>query len=198
MSHTTITMQHSTHSARPTDLTEEQAWIQAAQQDTRKFEPLYNRYYEAIFRFIYQRISDKHLSGDLTSEVFMKALSSIKSFNSQGIPFSSWLFRIARNILIDRFRRGKNNRVVNVETSALAGMAEEAEVDSVDEERMNRMLQCLENLPDEDMQLIEMRYFEKRSFKEIGEILDITENNAKVKTYRILDKMKNLMTASHK
>jgi RNA polymerase sigma-70 factor, ECF subfamily len=55
------------------------------------------------------------------------------------------------------------------------------------------MLQCLENLADEDMQMIEMRYFEKRSFKEIGEILDITENNAKVKTYRILDKMKNLM-----
>ncbi len=195
MSYSTIAMHNTSYQAHTTDLSEEQVWILAAQQDSRRFEPLYNRYYEAIFRFVHQRINDKHLSGDLTSEVFMKALSSIKSFNSQGIPFSSWLYRIARNILIDRFRRGKNERVVNVETSALAGMAEEAEVDGVDEVRMNRMLQCLENLPEDDMQLIEMRYFEKRSFKEIGEILGITENNAKVKTYRILDKMKNLMTA---
>ncbi|CAN5340093.1 sigma-70 family RNA polymerase sigma factor [soil metagenome] len=195
MSYHTIAMHNTTYSGRSTDLNEEQAWVLAAQQDTRQFEPLYNRYYEAIFRFIYQRINDKHLSGDLTSEVFMKALSSIKSFSSQGIPFSSWLFRIARNILIDRFRRGKNQRVVNVETSALAGMAEEAEVSDVDDVKMNRMLQCLEHLADDDMQMIEMRYFEKRSFKEIGEILCIRENNAKVKTYRILDKMKNLMTS---
>lgn len=193
MSYTTYQMQHSPHIAHAADVNEEQAWVKAAQQDSRKFEPLYNRYYEAIYRFVYQRVSDKHATSDITSEVFMKALSSLHSFSSQGIPFSSWLFRITRNMLIDRFRRGKNHKVINVETSALAGMAEEAEVPGVDEAKMNRMLQCLENLADEDMQLIEMRYFEKRSFKEIGEILDITENNAKVKTYRILDKMKNLM-----
>lgn len=193
MSYTTYQMQHHSHTARSADVTEEQAWILAAQQDSRKFEPLYNRYYEAIYRFIYQRVNDKHATSDITSEVFIKALSSLKSFSHQGIPFSSWLYRIARNMLIDRFRRGKNHRVINVETSALAGMTEEAEVAGVDQHKMNRMLQCLEQLADEEMQLIEMRYFEKRSFKEIGEILDITENNAKVKTYRTLDKMKNLM-----
>lgn len=195
MSYTTYQMQHSSYPASSADLSEEQAWVLAAQQDSRKFEPLYNRYYEAIYRFVYQRVNDKHTTSDITSEVFIKALSSLKSFSHQGIPFSSWLFRITRNMLIDRFRRGKNHRVINVETSALAGMAEEVEVPSVDEGKMNRMLQCLEELADEDMQLIEMRYFEKRSFKEIGEILEITENNAKVKTYRILDKVKNLMTS---
>ncbi len=193
MSYNTYQMQQPSYTARSADVSEEQAWVMAAQQDSRKFEPLYNRYYEAIYRFVYQRVNDKHATSDITSEVFIKALSSLSSFSNQGIPFSSWLFRITRNMLIDRFRKGKNHRVINVETSALAGMAEEAEVSNVDEGKMNRMLQCLENLADEDMQLIEMRYFEKRSFKEIGEILDITENNAKVKTYRILDKMKNLM-----
>lgn len=189
-------MQQPTYGARPSDVSDEQAWIMAAQQDSRKFEPLYNRYYEAIYRFVYQRVNDKHATGDITSEVFIKALSSIKSFSHQGIPFSSWLFRIARNMLIDRFRRGKNHRVVNVETSALAGMAEEAEVSNIDEDKMSRMLQCMEHLAEDDLQLIEMRYFEKRSFKEIGEILEITENNAKVKTYRVLEKMKNLITTA--
>lgn len=196
MPHTTITMQQPTYQARPVNLSEEHAWILAAQQDPKKFEPLYNQHYEAIYRFLYQRINDKHACADIAAEVFIKALSNIKSFSQQGIPFSSWLFRIARNLLIDRFRKGKNQRIVNVETSALAGMAEEATLPDVDEGKMNRMLICLDKLPEDDLQLIEMRFFEKRSFKEIGEILEITENNAKVKTYRILDKMKNLMTAA--
>ena len=50
-----------------------------------------------------------------------------------------------------------------------------------------------QELPEDELQLIEMRFFEKRSFKEIGEILEITENNAKVKTYRILEKLKKII-----
>nr|MDQ3072000.1 sigma-70 family RNA polymerase sigma factor [Bacteroidota bacterium] len=56
-----------------------------------------------------------------------------------------------------------------------------------------RLLQSLQQLEENELQLVEMRYFEKRPFREIGEILDITENNAKVKLYRVLDKLKKLV-----
>jgi RNA polymerase sigma-70 factor (ECF subfamily) len=56
----------------------------------------------------------------------------------------------------------------------------------------HRLVSCLGLLKEKDLQLIELRFFEKRSFKEIGEILDITENNAKVKSFRALEKLKQL------
>jgi RNA polymerase sigma-70 factor (ECF subfamily) len=55
-----------------------------------------------------------------------------------------------------------------------------------------KLLQCLSLLKDGDLQLIELRYFEKRSYREIGEILEITENNAKVRTFRALERLKKL------
>ena len=58
--------------------------------------------------------------------------------------------------------------------------------------------EAVTDLEEEDMQFIEMRFFEKRAFKEIAEILGITENNAKVKTYRILEKLKKILIEKKK
>ena len=58
----------------------------------------------------------------------------------------------------------------------------------------NQLIQLLDDLKETDLQLIELRFFEQRPFKEIAEILDITESNAKVKTYRILERLKKKLT----
>ncbi|MBL7885021.1 MAG: sigma-70 family RNA polymerase sigma factor, partial [Bacteroidia bacterium] len=57
----------------------------------------------------------------------------------------------------------------------------------------DKIVSIISELPEDELQLIEMRFFEKRAFKEIGEILNITENNAKVKTYRIIEKLKKIV-----
>lgn len=70
-------------------------------------------------------------------------------------------------------------------------MIEEFEQDE-SEENKRRLLICLSKMKEDDMQLLELRFFERRSFKEIGEMLEITENNAKVKSFRALEKLKKL------
>ena len=60
------------------------------------------------------------------------------------------------------------------------------------EEMHNLLLKVLPELAEDDLQMIEMRYFEKRSFKEVSEILDITETNAKVRAHRIIEKLKKI------
>lgn len=172
-------------------LMQELQWIKRAKEDPRSFEPLYNKYYEQIFRYIYQRMDDKELAHDITSQVFLKALNNISKYEYRGVPFASWLYRIAKSELYQSFRDQKASRTVNVDTVNLSGMIEEMEED-VSEEARAFLLKAISELSDEDVQMIEMRYFEKRSFKEIGEILDITENNAKVKAHRIVQKMKSL------
>lgn len=182
----------------PEKLQKELAEIEDAKANPEKFSILYNRYYEPIFRFIYQRLSDKELAFDTTAQVFLKAMVNLHKYQFKGVPFASWLYRIAFNEINQLARRGGQLRVVNLDTPHVDELMEEVESDedptsAIYHEKLQELFQ---HLPAKEVQLIEMRYFEQRPFKEIGEILKITENNAKVKVYRLLDKLKRIITAS--
>lgn len=168
----------------------EQVMVEAAKADPAKFEPLYRKYYEQIFRYIYQRMDDKDAAFDVTSQVFLKALTNLPKYKFKGVPFSSWLYRIAFSETNNYFNKNKARRTVNIDTSRLGDMLDEMDDNGDREEQKRIVLEAIGQLAEADLQIIEMRFFEKRSFKEVAEILDITENNAKVKTYRILDKIR--------
>lgn len=170
---------------------EELDWIQRAKADPAHFAPLYKKYHEQIFRYVYQRMDDEEMAFDVTSQVFMKAIKNLHKYEFRGVPFVSWLYRIAKSELYQAFRDNKADRTVNIDTVQVSGFIEEFEHDESEENR-ERLMLCLSKMKEEDMQLLELRFFEKRSFKEIGEILEITENNAKVKTFRALEKLKKL------
>lgn len=173
---------------------EEWQEIQAAQQNPALFRPLYNRYYEPVFRFIHKRTADEELSADLCSQVFLKALQRLSEYSFRGVPFSAWLFRIASNEVSQHYRQVQKNRVVSVEESQMGDVVDEIEEEDNELLRAT-LLVALDELKEGDMELIEMRFFEQRSFKEIAEILDMTESNAKVKTYRILERLKKRLTS---
>lgn len=169
----------------------EQSEIEAAKQNPALFRPLYNRYFESVFRFVLRRTADESLTADICSQVFLKAIENLYRYEFKGVPFSAWLFRIASNEVAQHFRNVKKTRTVAADEHTFADLADEMEEEE-DDIGISRadLLHVLENLKEVDMQLIEMRFFEQRPFKEIADILGITENNAKVKTYRILRRMK--------
>ncbi|MEM9888938.1 MAG: sigma-70 family RNA polymerase sigma factor [Bacteroidota bacterium] len=169
--------------------------IKAAQSSPAYFRPLYDRYYESIFRFILRRTADEALSADLCSQVFLKALENLHRYQFKGVPFSAWLFRIASNEVAQHFRNAQKSRVVSVEEHTIKEVEEEIEESTWELDRQS-LLNALETLKEADMQLIELRFFEQRPFKEVAEILGITENNAKVRTYRILQRMKKKLETS--
>jgi RNA polymerase sigma-70 factor (ECF subfamily) len=166
--------------------------IRAAQKNSLHFEVLYNRYFEPVVRFVYQRVNTKDDAYEIAQQVFLKALLNIKGYSFRGIPFSAWLFRIAINELNMAYRKDKKICAINIDTPSLQNLITELETNG-NEEKHQAIARALTQLPSDEIQLIEMRFFEKRHFKEIGEILSITENNAKVKLYRTLDKIKNFL-----
>ena len=89
--------------------------------------------------------------------------------------------------------KNKTDRIVAIETSGVLQIVQETQVNDK-EESFNKLTTCLKKLNEEELQLIELRFFEKRSFAEVGDITGITENNAKVKVYRIIDKLKQFMS----
>lgn len=180
------------HHKTDTDLKQELQQIEAAKKDPARFDVLYEKYYKSIFVFVYRRVGDEDLAADITSQVFLKALINIKKYEFKGVPFSAWLFRIAFNEINMYFRKNNADRIVSLDKSGIVSILSEAkEEDNSDVQK--RMMKALEQMTEEDTQLIELRFFEKRSFAEVGNIVGITENNAKVKVYRIIDKIKKLM-----
>lgn len=172
-------------------LLDENAVVEAAKKDTAHFETLYNNYYEQIFRYIYQRIEDKETAFDLCSQVFLKAMTNLHKYEFRGVPFASWLYRIAQNEIYEALRQQKTTRVISIENRQAHDILDEIDSEH-DEELYNLLLNLLPQLGEEDLEMVEMRFFEKRSFREIGEILGITENNAKVKGHRTIEKLKKL------
>jgi len=172
----------------------EAAEVEAVKKDPAKFEVLYNRYYEQIFRYLYQRLDSKEEAFDLTSEVFLKAMLNLSRFEYKGVPFSSWLYKIAFNELNQAFRANKVQRTINIDSTSVHEIIEEMEEGKEDYKPL--LKSAINRLSDADLNLVEMRFFEKRPFKEIGKILEITENNAKVKLYRVLDKLREMMPAN--
>lgn len=167
--------------------------VQAAQKDPALFEVLYRRYYTPIFKFIYRRTADEALTADLCSQVFLNAMEKLSTYKFKGVPFSAWLYRIASNEVAQHFRGRQKDRVVTMEESYIGEMIEEMHEEQDDGLLRSRLILALNELKIADVQLIEMRYFEKRSFKEISDILDIKESNAKVRTYRILERIRKKM-----
>jgi RNA polymerase sigma-70 factor (ECF subfamily) len=170
-------------------LQEELTIIEKAKRNPQFFAPIYKKYYEAIFRYIYKRVDEQETAFDITSNVFVKALAALNKFEFRGVPFSSWLFRIAKSELYQSFRDKKAKRTINIDLVTIVQIVDEI-ADDQSEENRQKLLTSLSMLKENELQLIEMRFFEKRSFREIGEILDLTENNAKVKTFRALAKLK--------
>ncbi len=174
-------------------LEEEWQEIQAAQSNPAAFQTLYRRYYEPIFRFVYRRTDDEHLTADLCSQVFLKAMQRLTSYEYRGVPFSAWLYRIASNEVTQHFRNSQQRRTVSAEDHQLGELAEEL-VESSPEIGQEALVGALDSLSESDIQLIEMRFFEQRPFKEIADILELTESNAKVRTYRILQRLRKKLT----
>ena len=90
------------------------------------------------------------------------------------------------------FTKQTKERTINIDTIQIEGILLESGIE-FENEKIELLINSLKQLTEGDLLLIELRFFENNSFKEIGEILDITENNAKVKTYRILDRIKQMI-----
>lgn len=174
---------------KPT-IEDEQELIEKARRNSADFRPLYEHYYKPIFLFVLRRVADKELTADVVSQVFLKALQGIQKYTHQGVPFSAWLYRIAINEVNMFFRKQKRERFVTVEPEMLMHLHEELTNELSVDHLQDRLAAMLQKLSEAELHLIELRFFERLSFKEIAEMLSVTEVNAKVKVYRTLDKLK--------
>lgn len=169
----------------------EEEIIEWCKKDLSNFKFLYDTNYISIFRYIYQRVETESEAADICSQVFLKAMQKIGEYEYRGIPFSAWLYTIARNEMNLMFRDNKYSRVINISDQSFDSLASELQsYDFNKEQLLVELDNVLNELSKDDLELIEMRYFEKRSYAEIEQILGKPANNLKMKVSRIIKRMR--------
>lgn len=163
---------------------DELAQVMAAKADPERFAPLYERYFNDIFRFIHRRAGHNELTADLTQQTFLKAMLGLSRYEPRGLPFRAWLYRIALNELRMHWRKRKE-LVIDLSFAEARGMCEEMGLPGEDDE-LRRMAIALGKLKEDRARLIELRYMDGLSFAELGQVLGIGEDAAKMRTHRVL------------
>jgi RNA polymerase sigma-70 factor (ECF subfamily) len=171
------------------ELEKERATLERSRKDPRAFGELYEKYFDRIYNFIYRQTDDEELAGDLCSQTFINALNHLASYEFRGVPFSAWLYRIARNEIYKHYRKNRRKNVFSIEELKVRELIERSD-ETWDEELIQKLINFMKDLPTDMLQVLELRFFEDKDFKEIAFILDITESGAKMRTYRALDKLR--------
>ncbi len=126
----------------------------AQRGDVDAFAVLYQRYYEVIYRYVRSRLSDAEPAEDLTAAVFLRAFESLEGYRERGWPFTAFLYRLAKNMLIDHFRRQRPEMPLE-EADGIG--TDEVEKGLDEEQRRHALRRALEALPQDYQEVIRLR-----------------------------------------
>lgn len=166
-------------------MTDEDLVVYYAEGDNSAFDVLLNRYKSSIYSYIYFIVRNKELAEDIFQETFVKVIMTIKQgrYTENG-KFKAWITRIAHNLIIDNYRQERNENTIS---------NDEVEVDlfnniklcdgTVEDEIVRRQVlsdvrKLVRYLPDNQREVLEMRYYQDLSFKEIADITGVSINTA--------------------
>ena len=152
---------------------------------------LYDRYHESIFRYIWARVSDQQLAEDLTGDVFTSMVVNLPKYRSIGTPFQAWLYRIARNLIIDHRRKASSRKEWQFDEVINNSAAEEDPTLIVEDQITVEDVQAaLGELKPLKQDVIILRFIVGLSINEVASILGRTISSVKVTQHRALKELR--------
>jgi RNA polymerase sigma-70 factor, ECF subfamily len=170
---------------------DERLLVEAAQKDPACFAELYENNFERVYAYIVRRVRDRAETEDLTSEVFHQALANLKRFEWRGIPFAAWLYRIAANLISDRWQRSGREKIADEPDEIESVAANSGEFEEV--ERRATLFRLVEMLPEEQRKVVVLRFVEEKSIKEVARAIRKTEGAVKQLQFRALTALRARM-----
>jgi RNA polymerase sigma-70 factor, ECF subfamily len=169
------------------EYSEATALIDAIKGNRDAFGWLYERYVNQIYTYVYYRTGNSHDAEDITERVFLRAMHHIVNYRDRGLPFSSWLYRIAHNLVANWHRDNSRRQEIPLEDMPFpASRSEHPEVSLMQSEEEDLLLNLIRKLPPERQHLIILKFVEHMSNAEIGQIMGRTEGAVKSLYHRTL------------
>jgi RNA polymerase sigma-70 factor (ECF subfamily) len=170
---------------------DERLLVEAAQKDPARFAELYENNFARVYAYVVRRVGDRAETEDLTSEVFQHALANLRRFEWRGIPFAAWLFRIAANLISDRWQRMGRENVADEPEQIESAAARGVEFEEV--ERRATLFRLVDTLPLEQRRVVVLRFVEQKSIKEVAREIRKTEGAVKQLQFRALSSLRARM-----
>lgn len=170
------------------DFSELIALAQAGKQEA--LADIYEAYFLRVYRFVYYRVSHKETAEDLTEDTFIKAFAGIKSLQTTA-AFEGWLFQIARNLVIDYYRKKKQMVPLDMVENTLEYDTNVVDIINLQIEQ-SILIKLLKELNDEQQSVIKMKFMEELDNTDIAKILNKTEGAIRVIQHRAISKLKEL------
>ena len=167
----------------------ERLLVEAAQKDPARFGDLYELHFERVYAYVLRRVGNRTETEDVTSEVFHHALANLKRFEWRGIPFAAWLFRIAANLISDRWQR--SGREVADDAAIESAQVSPVEIEEV--ERRATLFRLVDTLPAEQQRVVVLRFVGQKSIKEVAREIRKTEGAVKQLQFRALTSLRARM-----
>ena len=179
---------------------DEQANIEKLVKDAQKGDAaaladLYERFFDRIYRYVSFKSGSRDEAEDITGDVFVKMLESIHSFKWQGHPFSSWLFRIAHNLIVDYFRRAARKKTVPLEAAAATVGTTPDDINRVVETNltMAEIRVAMQGLTSLQQEVISLRFAGGLSVSETATALGKNDNAVKALQHVGLKKLRTIL-----
>ena len=166
--------------------------INKREENENQLVSLYDEYYDKVAHYAYARIGDKAGAEDIASEVFLKALESLKKYEERGVPMQAWLFKIAHNLVVDHFRKVTKYKTVPIETVEIRAEDDPESSAEINIE-MERAAKVMGQLSKDQAEVIKLRFFGGLTAREIGNILDKSEGAVREMQHAALDKLRQLL-----
>ena len=165
--------------------------IQKAQKgDKDAYGQIYNLFYKRIFRFCNFNTGNENTAQDICQETFLKAWKSLPNFSQKGGSLQAYIFKIARNLIIDLSRKKKEERLSPYHDIEINYDLEE-KIEKKD--NIAKLHQAMAKLTETERQIIILHYFEDMTTREVAKVIGIKEGNLRVKTHRTLKKLKETL-----
>lgn len=159
---------------------------------SKDFEAIYIKYSDKIYRYVYLNITDPYLAEDITSEVFLRIWKNWKRIEKDFMQ--ALLYKTAKNIIIDNYRKHGNAKKVSLENIVEQGLEPSYDQDLIEkinnDDNIKKINEAIMALPDNLKDVLVLRFINDLSAKEAAEILDTTEVNIRVLQFRALKKLK--------
>lgn len=168
----------------------DQRWAAEAASKPEAFEVLYRRYFDKVYRYLLRQVGSRQDADDLTSQVFLKAFAAIKGYRPN-LPFSSWLFRIARNAVIDHLRHRRHEPLGHNVSDLQA--AHDTEHVAMTDEALRTLSRHLRDLTAEQRDVIALRFFAGLSIHETAKALGKSEGAVKARLHRGIAQLRDAM-----
>jgi RNA polymerase sigma-70 factor (ECF subfamily) len=169
---------------------DERQLIEAARRDPSRFAELYEANFDRVYDFIARRVPTREEADDLTADVFRQALSSLPSFEWQGMPFAGWLLGIATHLIARRWQRAAKQTALPVEALESVGVPEQTE-------RRAIFSQLVERLPEDQRYVVRRRFIDHRSIREIAQELGRSVGAIKQLQFRALETLRMQVRSRH-